>query len=202
MSCAASPAPSMVSERAGARPGALRRAVPGARRRVRLAARHHRPTGPARWGVELLAVLALVVLARGVAAEPVTVSSDSMLPTLARGDTVLLDKLTPRWAEVEPGQLVAFSSPDDGAPTLKRVVGVAGDVVAVRDAVLHVNDERVEEPYVDHASVDGSYFGPVPVPEGTVFVLGDNRANSIDSRDYGPVPLDRVTGRVLFQIWP
>jgi signal peptidase I len=77
------------------------------------------------------------------------------------------------------------------------VVAVGGDRVALEYAVLVVNGRPVSEPYVDHSRIDGTYFGPVTVPAGHVFVLGDNRFGSIDSRVYGPVPLDAVTGRVL-----
>lgn len=65
-----------------------------------------------------------------------------------------------------------------------------------------VNGRRRTEPYVDQRAVDSVYFGPVTVPDGTVFVLGDNRGESIDSRSYGPVPLEAVVGRVAWRIWP
>jgi signal peptidase I len=72
----------------------------------------------------------------------------------------------------------------------------------MRDAALYVNNARVREPYVDHRSIDGTYFGPVRVPADTVFVLGDRRAGSIDSRAYGSVPVGALTGRVAVRLWP
>ncbi len=72
----------------------------------------------------------------------------------------------------------------------------------MRDGRLFVNGKRVVEPYVVHAEVDGTYFGPVTVPEGQVFVLGDNRADSVDSRDFGAVGSDRLLGTVLVRLWP
>jgi len=147
----------------------------------------------------LLATGALAVVGLRVGmVEPVRVSGDSMAPTLGRGAVVLVDKLD---RDPSRGDLVTFDSPVDGRRTLKRVVGTAGDVVAVRDAVLHVNGRPVDEPYVDHASVDGWYYGPVTVPEATVLVLGDRRAGSIDSRSYGPLPVEAVTGRVALHLW-
>ena len=152
------------------------------------------------WRLPLLVATAVlgVVLLRAYVVEPVRVSSDSMSPTLEQGDVVLVQKVdrTPG-----RGDLVTFDSPVDGERNVKRVVGVAGDVVAIRDAVLHVNGRRVEEPYVDLASIDALYYGPVTVPGGTVLVLGDRRAGSIDSRRFGPLPLESLTGVVLVRLW-
>ena len=99
------------------------------------------------------------------------------------------------------GDLVTFAFPGDDGLSVKRVVGVAGDVVAIRDALLYVDDRLVAEPYVDHESVDALYYGPVTVPEGTVLVLGDRRAVSVDSRDDGPVPLAALEGTVVTTLW-
>jgi signal peptidase I len=143
------------------------------------------------------AVAGAVLLVRGTALEPLTVGSPSMEPTLRVGSTVLVDKLTPRWRGVEPGDVVVFAGPDDGGDTVKRVVAVGGQTVALRDAVLHVDGVAVDEPQVDLSRIDGTWFGPVTVPEGAVFVLGDSRGVSIDSRAYGAVPLEDIGGRVL-----
>ncbi len=143
--------------------------------------------------VVVLAVWLLAVFA----VEPVTVGSDSMRPTLQSGDRVLIDKVSFRFRSPRRGDVVAFAAPDTGTLTVKRVVGVAGDQVAIRDGVLWVAGRARAEPYVDLKTIDSVYFGPTVVPPGTVFVMGDNRAESIDSRDFGPVPLSEVVGRVL-----
>ena len=145
-----------------------------------------------------LAALAVVGL-RAEVAEPVRVTGGSMAPTLRQGDVVMVNK---RDQTPGRGDLVTLRSPDDGARVVKRVVAVGGDIVAIRDAVLFVNDVKVEEPYVDHESVDALYYGPVTVQRGSVLVLGDARADSIDSRSYGPVPLHEVTGTVVARLWP
>jgi signal peptidase I len=125
-----------------------------------------------------------------------------MEPTLHHGDVVVVSRRPPAMADIARGDLVVFRWHGHGPRTLKRVVGLGGDVLVVRDAVLFVNGERVAEPYVDHTLIDGYYSSTFTVPEGSVFVLGDNRGNSLDSRDYGPVDGSDLTGRVLLRIWP
>jgi signal peptidase I len=134
------------------------------------------------------------------AAEPMRVSSTSMVPTFRSGDQVLVDKLAYREDQPRRGDLVVF----DGSPDrlLKRVVAIPGDEVGSEGGVLVVNGRPVEEPTVDRRQVDGSYFGPEQVPAGTVFVLGDNRANSVDSRSIGPVPVTDLVGRIVLLLWP
>lgn len=129
----------------------------------------------------VVAVVAVVAAMRLVAVEPLRVASDSMRPTLHPSDVVLVDKVGPRVVGVGRSDLVTFQG-EDGRLALKRVVGVAGDRVAIRDAVLYVGTRPVREPYVDYSRIDGVFYGPVTVPDGHVLVLGDNRGSSVDSR--------------------
>jgi signal peptidase I len=147
----------------------------------------------------LLTLAAVLLSVRLLVAAPVRVAGDSMAPTLLGGEVVLIDKLGRD--DVARGDLVVFRDAD-GSRSVKRVVGVAGDRVVIRDAVLSVNDEPVVEPYVDPETIDGLYTPTTTVPVGSVFVLGDNRARSIDSRDLGPVPLAEVDGLVVARLWP
>ena len=149
----------------------------------------------------LLLVVPLVLLLRDQVAVPVRIDSSSMLPTFAAGDVVLL-RHGVEADEVEHGDVVRFTSPTGSGTALKRVVGLPGDSVVVLDSVLHRNGAPVHEPYVDHAAIDGYYSRTFEVPAGTVFVLGDNRGNSEDSRDYGPVRLDALDGEVVLRLWP
>ena len=123
-----------------------------------------------------------------------------MEPTLQEGSVVLVDKVGPRLGGVHREDVVVFRSPQDGRDSIKRVVAVGGEQVAIRDAELYVDGKLVSEPQVDRSRIDGLWFGPVAVPQGTVFVLGDARSGSIDSRVYGPLPLSSIVGRVAM-VW-
>ena len=123
-----------------------------------------------------------------------------MEPTLCPGDRVLVNLWDPDLGELARGDLVAFRPDRSELPVVKRVVGLPGDRVAIRDALLSVNGRLVDEPYVDHKSIDALFYGPVLVPADHFLVLGDARASSIDSRAYGPVPADRLLGTVALRL--
>ena len=144
------------------------------------------------------AAVLVLVLVRAFVAEPVRVDGDSMAPTVRSGDVVLVS----RTGQPRVGQLLLLRDPTGGGPVVKRLVAVGGQTVEIRDAYLYVDGVRVDEPYVDHSRIDGVYFGPSRVPEGSVFVLGDSRDGSIDSRIFGAVRADAVTGRVVLRLWP
>jgi signal peptidase I len=148
-------------------------------------------------------VVAVVLALRAFVAEPFAIPSASMEPTLRPGDHVLVDKLAYRRGEPRRGDVAVFGAPDGSSDVLlKRIVAIPGDTVAMEDGVLFVNRRSRREPYVDYSRVDSVYFGPVTVPRDGVFVLGDNRAESQDSRDYGPVPRRSLIGRVRARVWP
>lgn len=148
----------------------------------------------------MLAAVLLVLLAatRIWVIEPFRVASQSMEPTVSQGSCALLLIVPGTANTVHAGDLVVFESPADSTLVLKRVIAGGGQRVAIRDAVLEVDGTPVAEPDLDLEAIDGTYFGPVDIPADTVFVLGDNRGTSIDSRDYGPVPLANIRGKVLW----
>jgi signal peptidase I len=157
----------------------------------------------ARWRWVLAAgVLVLLAATRMWVAEPFSIPSASMEPTLRPGDQVLVDKLAYRRTAPRRGDLALFTTGGDRTVLLKRIVALPGDRVAIEDGVLAINGRLRLERYVDYPRVDSVYFGPVIVPAGRVFVLGDNRADSRDSRAYGAVPERRLIGRVLVRFWP
>ena len=157
------------------------------------------------------------------------IPSASMEPTLRAGDRVLVEKMSYRFGNPDPGDVVVFerevgvlppeedgSFIDDigdgmrslfGFPTegtqdfIKRVMAVSGDTIEARDGVIYVNGEAVDEPYLPEGTVTGD-FPSYPVPQGEIFVMGDNRGNSDDSRSFGGIPEDTVVGRAFVLIWP
>lgn len=130
-----------------------------------------------------------------------TVTGDSMAPTFQQDDVVLVHKFLRFSPALHHGDLVVFRD-DDDVLSLKRVIGLPGEEVAIRDAMLLVDGEPRRESFVDYPTIDGLYFGPVTVPAGRVLVMGDNRARSIDSRNYGAVPIDQLMGSVALRLWP
>ncbi len=156
--------------------------------------------------LDLLLILALCLVfmfgvVRPFVVEALRIPSESMVPTLEVGDRVLVNKFIYRFEDIGRGDLTLFEG-HDGEATIKRVVGLPGDRIAVRDGVLFVNGESRKESYVDYRLADSTFFGPEKVPEGHVFVMGDNRTNSRDSRDFGPVPEEDVLGKVSLRLWP
>lgn len=131
------------------------------------------------------------------------VEGNSMQPTLHNGDRLMVDKISYRMRQPRYGEIVVFRYPANPHQRfIKRVVGLPGDTVEIKNFTLYLNGQPVTENYINGRMYGD--FGPVTVPEGTVFVLGDNRNNSEDSRyaDVGPVPQKLVVGRALFQYWP
>lgn len=153
------------------------------------------------WVVPAAFALALAAL-RLFVVEPYTVASDSMVPAVEPGSYAVMLRLPGTAERVQLRDLVVFKTPDAGETVLKRVVAVGGQEVSIRDSLLYVDGRRVDEPGIDASAIDGTWFGPVDVPEGAVFVLGDNRAASIDSRDYGSIALEAVRGKVLWTTGP
>jgi signal peptidase I len=131
------------------------------------------------------------------------IPSESMVPTLEVGDRIFVNRFIYRFFEPERGDIVVFDSQETDDELVKRVVAVPGDRVRVRNGNLRVNGDFPYEPYaVPMQFPDGSDFGPTRVPKGEVFVMGDNRPNSHDSRYFGPVPIEDIQGEAFFRFWP
>ena len=171
-----------------------------------------------RGALEIVETLVLTVviflLIHTFVAQPFRVEQGSMETTLLPEQYVLVDKLSPRWSTYERGDIVVFDAPEafraeGGAPLIKRVIGLPGDRVELEDGFVLVNGVQIDEPYV-FARDDGS---PVPtrpadgttswiVPDGDLFVLGDHRSVSADSRQFGPIEVAHVLGRAVLRYWP
>ncbi len=146
--------------------------------------------------------IGLILGIKACVAEPVKIHSNSMTPTLHDGDVIAVDKMSFRWRDPHRGEIVVAHSPDTDALIVKRVVAVAGDAVGIYDGRLQLNGVFPDEPYANNDRMEGSFYGPVDVPHGYVFLLGDNRFESSDSRHFGFVPVSSITGRLAFTMWP
>ncbi len=154
--------------------------------------------------VILLVAFALVFgVVRPFILEAFYIPSESMNPTLEIGDRVFVNKFVYRFSEPERGDIIVFRSAEGGNEDLiKRVVGLPGDNVEVRDGVLFVNGEHREEPYLNRQFPDSGFYGPTTVPPNHLFMMGDNRANSRDSRFFGPIPYENIEGEAFVSFWP
>ena len=166
------------------------------------------------WALFMMVVVAVDLvfgLVRPFVVEPMSVPSASMAPTLEPGDRVLTNKLIYDFADPDRGDLVVFESVDErkDEEIVKRVVGLPGEEISVQEGVLLVNGEPRHEPYLlaaqerptnETPGIDS--FGPMVVPQNHVFVMGDNRTNSYDSRFFGPVPEENLVGEVSMRFWP
>ncbi len=153
--------------------------------------------------ISLVAFALVFGFVRPFVLEAFYIPSESMVPTLEVGDRVFVNKFVYRVTEPERGDIVVFESVDGGDEALiKRVVGLPGDTIAVRSGTLYVNGEPRKEPYLNRQPLDESFYGPILVPSGHIFVMGDNRANSADSRVFGFVPKENIKGEAFLRFWP
>lgn len=128
------------------------------------------------------------------------IEGSSMMPTMQEGEYILINKLAYWLDEPERGDIIVLHYPRD--PTrdfIKRVIGLPGDKIVVRDQEVYVNGVRLDEPYINGAP---RYSGEWTVPEDNVFAFGDNRNNSQDSHSFGGIPLELIVGRGWVVYWP
>ncbi|HEX2031251.1 MAG TPA: signal peptidase I [Actinomycetota bacterium] len=210
----------------------VERTEPEVRPRVRKAPRRgkHEPRGPLAFLRELpgliLIAFGLALLIKTFLIQAFFIPSRSMLPTLQVGDRVIVNKFVYDFGEPQRGDVIVFENPalpepdrnpleaawhwlieglgftsDPNKDFIKRVIGVPGDVVEIKNGIVFVNGERQREPYVA-AQKDRSDMPPTKVRAEKVFVMGDNRPNSQDSRNIGQIPYDNIVGKAFVLLWP
>ena len=150
----------------------------------------------------ILPALAVVLAMNLFLAQPRVVHGQSMEPNLHDSQRVIVDLLTYRFREPLRSEIIVLDVPErrSGPPLIKRVIGLPGDRVEIHDSAVFVNGNALSEPYLDQLTE-----GDLPlqvVPEGHVFVLGDNRCCSNDSRYFGMVPFENILGRAWVRYWP
>jgi signal peptidase I len=135
--------------------------------------------------------------------QPVKVEGTSMQPHLFDQERIFVNKFIYHLSEVARGDIVVFWYPRDETKSLiKRVIGLPGETVEIRSGVVLVDSEPLIEPYLESTYLDFSSFGPIEVPEGAYFVLGDHRDSSNDSRNWGAVPANKIFGKAILRYWP
>ena len=168
----------------------------------------------------LIAVVLVFLVIRPFLIQTFFIPSGSMLPTLELGDRILVSKLDYRFGEPNRGDIIVFKAPPEASPEqkdfIKRLVGLPGDVLEVKDGALYRNGKRLDEPYIDDPEIwypdQPNQAGmpiivnhgmlPFKVPKGAFFVMGDNRNNSHDSHAWGTLDENRVIGKAWVKFWP
>jgi signal peptidase I len=160
------------------------------------------------WGVILIVAVLASFLVRLYAVQTFYIPSGSMNPTLDQGDRILVNKLSVRFGTINIGDIVVFKAPpaehcDDGTykDLVKRVIGLPGDVMTSKGNTVYVNGKALNEPWTYFPTLSPA-ITKVTVPANSYFVMGDNRANSCDSRFWGSVPRSDIIGKAFFRIWP
>ena len=151
----------------------------------------------------IIAVL-LALLIRTFVVQAFTIPSGSMIPTLLVGDYILVNKFIYRFKDPERGDVIVFKYPwDEKRDFIKRVVGLAGEEIVIKGRTVFANGKPLDDPrayYQDSASSQQEY-GPVVVPPGSYFVMGDNRDNSQDSRYWGFLKREKIRGKAFMIYW-
>ena len=155
------------------------------------------------YAIVILTAVVLATLVRVFIFEPFIVPSPSMDPTLMVGDKVIINKMSYKIDSIERGDIVAFHSPLEGKDLVKRAVAVEGDeIILTNEGEIYINGEKITEDYLP-ADQDISYINQtVTLGEDEVFVMGDNRNNSFDSRFFGVIPEENIFGEFMIVYWP
>ncbi|HHY13727.1 MAG TPA: signal peptidase I [Thermoanaerobacterales bacterium] len=164
---------------------------------------HNHNTETKEWIQAIIIAVILALLIRNFVVEVFQVDGESMFATLHDGDRLAVNKFIYKIRTPRKGEIIVFKYPSNPKyDYIKRVIAVEGDVVEIKDGIVFVNDVALNEEYI-LCNTNGS-FGPEKIPKNHLFVLGDNRNNSRDSRfpSVGHIPLANVKGKAICIIWP
>jgi signal peptidase I len=158
------------------------------------------------WAAVIGGALIVALVIKTFLLQAFYIPSASMIPTLREDDRVLVNKLSYRFHDINRGDLVVFERPpgEEASPVkdlIKRVIALPGERIEARDGAVLIDGRLLEEPYLPEGTTTEN-LTPQVVPEGTVFVMGDNRDDSRDSRFFGAISDDTVVGRAFVRVWP
>lgn len=154
------------------------------------------------WVESIIVALVLALIIRQFAFQTSEVMSGSMIPTLLVRDRVIVNKLVYRYyGDLHRGDVVLFRSPISPQDFIKRLIALPGEELRVRNGMVFINGKAIDQSKWN-LQWDSSNFGPLKVPAGQYFFMGDNRPDSYDSRYWGPVPKSKIIGKAEFIIWP
>jgi signal peptidase I len=149
----------------------------------------------------LLAVIIFFLIRQVV--QNYRIESLSMEPNFSEGEFILVNKLAYRLGEPIRGDVIVFHNPSNPSEDyIKRIIALPGDTVEIRDQAIYINNRVLEEPYEHNRLAPASRFGPLIVEPNHLFVMGDNRPNSKDSREFGALSENLIVGRAWLQVWP
>jgi signal peptidase I len=155
------------------------------------------------WARDIFISLAVAWFVIMFVYQPVKVDGPSMMPRLQNDDRLIINKYAYRFGDVKHGDVVVFLYPGDHTKSyIKRVVGLPGDDVRVDLGHVFVNGQQIAEPYVVAGYEDERSMADVTVPADEVFVMGDHRSNSTDSRSFGPIDRKLIYGKAAYVYWP
>jgi signal peptidase I len=149
----------------------------------------------------ILPALLIVFVVNVFLAQATRVEGQSMEPNLHNNERLIIEKISYRFRSPNRGDIVVIKMPNRHSdPLIKRVVGLSGETIEIRDGYVYINGQMLEEPYLEQSTYGN--VGTHVIPPGYLFVLGDNRGASNDSRSFGEIKLTNIIGRAWFRYWP
>jgi signal peptidase I len=144
----------------------------------------------------------LAVIIRVFLFQPFYIPSGSMEPTLTEGDRIIVSKINYRLGQPKRWDIIVFKYPvDPKRDFIKRMTGLPGETVQIQDSTIYIDGNKVEQSFLP-VGLRYNDYGPIKIPEGQYFMMGDNRNNSEDSRVWGTLPKGNIVGKALFIYWP
>lgn len=154
------------------------------------------------WGVPLVIAIIGATLFRTYGFAQIQVFDVSMQQTLYEGHRLIEDRISYRFSLPERGDIVILNGPEYDKRLIKRVIALPGEEINIVSGEVWIDGERLDEPYVQGVTSARGHVMPYTVPDDHVFLMGDNRERSLDSRELGAIPLSSIEGKTSFRIWP